>query len=88
MLAASRKRPRMTLRLLAWLAVDMAGVLLFAAGGMYLVNGQALFVRLPTTLIEAAMLLAIGAVLMLVGTANMFRESLPVPPAGGPDGNG
>lgn len=55
----------------------MFGLLLFSAGAMYLATGQTLFVRLPTSLVEAAILLVAGAVLMLIAAANMMREVLP-----------
>ena len=77
---AGRKRLQLTPRVLAWLALDLAGMALFAAGAMFLANGQALFVRLPTDIVEAAVLLVAGGILMLIGAANLLRQVLPETP--------
>ncbi|PLK48684.1 hypothetical protein [Uliginosibacterium sp. TH139] len=65
---------RVTPRLLLWLVLDLVGMVLFAGGALYLAAGQVLFLRLPTTLIEAAVLLVAGGLLMLVAAANLLRE--------------
>lgn len=67
---------RVTPRLLVWLVLDLAGMALFAGGALYLATGKVLFLRLPTTLIEAAVLLVAGGILMLVAAANLLREGL------------
>ena len=80
MLPTGRKRIQFTPRMFAWLALDLFGMLLFAAGVMFLANGQALFVRFPTNIVEAAMLLVAGGVLMLIAAANLLRQMLPERP--------
>lgn len=77
MLPTGRKRLQLTPRVFMWLALDVFGMLLFAAGAMFLANGEALLVKFPTSLIEAAVLLVAGGVLMLVAAANLLREALP-----------
>ncbi|MBS1209895.1 MAG: hypothetical protein H6R19_2293 [Proteobacteria bacterium] len=77
--APGRKQLRLTPRMLGWLGLDLFGMLLFAAGAMFLANGQALLVKLPTNLVEAAILLVAGAILMLIAAANLLREALPRP---------
>ena len=71
------KRIRITPQLFMWLGLDLFGMLLFAAGAMFLANGEALLVKLPSSLVEAAALLVAGAVLMLIAAANLLREALP-----------
>lgn len=77
MLPSGRKRLQLTPRVFAWLALNVFGMLLFAAGAMFLANGEALLVKLPTSLVEAAVLLVAGGVLMLIAAANLLREALP-----------
>jgi len=77
--APGRKQLRLTPRVLGWLGLDLFGMLLFAAGAMFLANGQALLVKLPANLVEAAVLLVAGALLMLISAANLLREALPQP---------
>lgn len=79
MLPTGRKRIQFTPRMFAWLGLDLVGMALFAAGAMFLANGQALFVKVPTSIVEAAVLLVAGGVLMLIAAANLLREALPAP---------
>lgn len=74
-----RRRLQLTPCVLVWLALDLFGMALFAAGALFLANGQSLFVRVPSSLIEAAVLLVAGGILMLIAAANLLREALPGP---------
>lgn len=60
-------------RLLLWLGLDLFGMLLFGLGAVYLANGQSLLKDLPGSLVEAAILLVAGGVLMLIAAANCLR---------------
>ncbi len=75
--AGGRKRLQLTPRMFAWLGLDLFGMLLFAAGAMFLANGEALLVKVPSSIVEAAVLLVAGGVLMLIAAANLLREALP-----------
>ncbi|MDP5240108.1 hypothetical protein Q9Q94_11245 [Uliginosibacterium sp. 31-16] len=77
MLPNGRKRIQLTPRMFAWLGLDLFGMLLFAAGAMFLANGEALLVKLPGSVVEAAVLLVAGGLLMLIAAANLLREALP-----------
>lgn len=67
---------RFTPALAGWLLLDVAGMLLFAAGALFLARGQAFFVWLPATPADAVVMLVAGGVLMLVAAANLLRASL------------
>lgn len=71
------KRLQITPRLLLWLGLDGLGVLLFAAGALFLFNGTVLFVKLPESMVEAAFLLVSGGILMLIAGVNLLKVFLP-----------
>ncbi|GAB2889765.1 hypothetical protein GCM10027046_17830 [Uliginosibacterium flavum] len=77
MLPTGRKRLQLTPRVFMWLGLDVFGMLLFAAGAMFLANGEALLVKFPTSIVESAVSLVAGGVLMLIAAANLLREALP-----------
>lgn len=82
-----RPRLQLTPRVMGWLALDLVGMALFAGGALFLAGGHSLFGRLPTSIVEAAVLLVSGGILMLVAAANLLREVLPHPggrPEAGP----
>ncbi|MEW5890810.1 MAG: hypothetical protein AB1768_17640 [Pseudomonadota bacterium] len=73
----ARPRPRPTPRLLAFFAVDMAGLYLFAAGLVFLVRGESILGRgLPSSTAEAVVALVAGLAVMVWAAAQMLRESL------------
>ena len=72
MLPAGRKPLSLSPRLILWLGLDLLGMALFAVGALYLANGQALLGRLPSSIVEAAVFLVAGGVLMLMAAANVL----------------
>jgi hypothetical protein len=73
----ARARLRPTLRLLAFFAVDMVGLYLFAAGLVFLARGESILGRtLPSSTAEAVVALVAGLAVMVWAAAHMLRESL------------
>lgn len=76
-LGANRPRPTLTLPIMMWALVDVAGMTLLAIGGMYLAQGKALFFRdFPSTQPEAWGCLVLGVGLMWYAVARILRELL------------
>lgn len=73
----SGQRPRFTLKVFLFLAIDVAGMLLFATGLFWLVHGQWLLVRgFPNGPIEASTATAAGFLLMIWAGAQLLRHFL------------
>ncbi len=71
-----RRKLQLTPRTALWLLLDVAGMLSFAAGVMYLVQGASLFGRWPADTLQAGVMIAAGAVLMLFAAAQLLRAAL------------
>jgi hypothetical protein len=72
----TRRKLHLTPQVAVWLLLDVCGMLLFAAGAMFMANAQALFVRWPGSMFEAGLMLVAGGVLMLVAAARLLRATL------------
>ena len=71
------QRPRLTLKILLYAVFDVAGMVLFATGVLWLAQGQSLFVSgFPTSRAEAIMATIAGLVLMLWAASRILRELL------------
>ncbi len=71
------QRPRLTLPILFFAAVDIAGMVLFATGAMWFAHGTPLFIpNYPNDPFEAGVALAGGLLLMVWAAARILRELL------------
>ena len=71
------QRPRLTLPILLFAAVDIAGMVLFATGAMWFAHGTPLFIpNYPNDPFEAGVALAGGLLLMVWAAARILRELL------------
>ena len=71
------QRPRLTLPILLFAAVDIAGMVLFATGAMWFAHGTPLFIpNYPNGSFEAGAALAGGLLLMVWAAARILRELL------------
>ena len=69
------KRPRLTVRLLLYALLDVAGTLILASGAMWLARGETLFLPgFPTGTASALITVAAGVALMVRGVAGILRE--------------
>jgi len=69
------KRPRLTVRLLLYALLDVAGILILASGAMWLARGETLFLPgFPTGTASALITVAAGVALMVRGVAGILRE--------------
>ena len=68
-------RPRLTLVILLFAAVDIVGMVLIATGIMWFAHGMPLFIRdFPTNMVEAGVSVAGGLVMMIWSAAQILRE--------------
>ncbi len=68
-------RPRLTLVILLFAVVDVAGMVLIATGIMWFVHGTPLFIPgFPTNMIEAGVSTVAGLLMMLWSAARILRE--------------
>lgn len=68
-------RPRLTLAILGWAAVDVAGLVSLSAGALFLVRDQSFLLRsFPSTTGEALACVTAGLGLMLWAAARLLRE--------------
>jgi hypothetical protein len=69
------QRPQLTFKILFYAAFDVAGMISFATGAMWLARKQALFVEgFPTNTIQAVIATVAGLLLMLWAAAQIMRE--------------
>ena len=73
-------RLRLTPKVLAYIACDVLGIVLFSSGSLWLIRGLPLFFRdFPATKAEAFIALGGGLVLMVYAIARLLREMLEMP---------
>ena len=70
-------RPRLTLAILLFAAIDIVGMLLFATGAMWFAHGKPLFIPgFPGSMVEAGAATAGGLLLMFWAASRILRELL------------
>ena len=70
-----RQRPRVTQKVMLFALIDVAGILVFSSGAMWLGRGQTLFIPdFPTSTPAALITIVGGIILMLWGTGQMLNE--------------
>ena len=73
-------RPRLTLAILLYAIIDVAGMVFFATGAMWFVHGKPLFIPgFPGNMFEAGGAIAGGLLLMFWAAAQILRELLRQP---------
>lgn len=73
-------RPRITPMVLFYALFDVAGMLVFSSGAVWLAKGQQLFLGdFPSSTAEAVLVCLAGAALMLWAAARILRELLKQP---------
>ncbi len=81
-------RPQLTLKILLYAIFDVAGMVLFATGALWLAQGKALFIAgFPTSTLEAITVLVVGLALMLWAASRILRELLKRPANTAREGN-
>jgi len=74
------QRPQLTFKILFYAVFDVAGMVLFATGAMWLARKQALFIEdFPTSTAEAVAASVAGLLLMFWAAAQIMRELLTRP---------
>jgi hypothetical protein len=73
-------RPRLTLKILLYALLDVAGMVLFASGALWLIQKQSLFINgFPANLAEGVVGLLAGLLLMFWAAAKILRELIKRP---------
>lgn len=73
----NHQRPRLTLKILFYASFDVAGMVLFATGALWLAQRQPLFIQgFPESMAEAVAATVAGLLLMLWAAAQILRELL------------
>lgn len=71
------QRPQLTFKILLYAIFDVAGMVLFATGVMWITQGKALFVAdFPTSMTEAIATVIVGLALMIWAASRILRELL------------
>ena len=79
--AQSQKRPRSTLKILLYAIFDVVGMVLFAAGALWLTQGTALFTPdFPANRMEA-LIATVGGLLLMFWAATKILRTLLTRPA-------
>lgn len=82
------QRPQLTFKILLYAIFDVAGMVLFATGAMWLAQGKALFIAdFPTSMTEAVATVIAGLVLMIWAASQILRELLKRPANTAQEGN-
>lgn len=77
------QRPRLTLKVLFYAIFDVAGMILFATGVIWLARDETLFIRdFPNNAVQAVLALLGGIALMLWAAAQIVRELIKQPQPG------
>lgn len=78
--AQQTPRPRPTLKILLYAVFDVAGMVMFATGAMWLARRQALFVAdFPVNMTQAVIVSVGGLLLMLWAASRILREMITRP---------
>ena len=73
-------RPQLTLKIMFYAILDVAGMVQFATGAMWLGRGQALFIPdFPTGTLQAIILVISGLLLMVWAVTRILGELLKRP---------
>ena len=74
------QRPQLTLKIMLYAILDVAGMVFFATGALWLTKGQSLFVAgFPSSTAEAIAATVGGLVVMLWSAAQILRELMTQP---------
>lgn len=76
MMQPGRRRLPLTPATAGWLLLDVCGMLLFAAGALYLARGEAFFIHWPAAPWQAGLTILAGIALMLFAAAHLLRSTL------------
>jgi len=81
------QRPRLTLKILLYAIFDVAGMVLFATGAVWLAQRQTLFVSgFPGSMLEAIIVVVVGLALMFWAASQILCELLKRPANNGREG--
>lgn len=79
-------RPKLTATLVQWALVDLAGMLVLAVGGYYLLRGETLIAGFPSSTLEAIAVVVVGIGMIFAAAVKLLAEVMAQMPQAGQDG--
>lgn len=78
-------RPKLTATLIQWALVDVAGMLVLALGGIYLLRDENIIAGFPSSTLEAIAVVVVGVGMIFAAAVKMLAEVLAQTPPPGQD---
>lgn len=79
-------RPKLTFSILQWALLDVAGMLVLALGGFYLLRDENIIPGFPSSTLEAIAVVVVGIGMIFASAVKMLAEVMAQMPAPGQDG--
>jgi hypothetical protein len=80
-----RFRPKLTASILQWALLDVAGMVVLALGGFYLLREQTIIPGFPSSTLEAIAAVVVGIGMIFVAAVKMLAEIMAQAPRAGQD---
>jgi hypothetical protein len=79
-------RPKLTWTIMQWALLDVAGMVVLALGGFYLLRDENLIAGFPSSTLEAIAVVVVGIGMIFAAAVKMLAEVMAQAPGPGPDG--
>lgn len=79
-------RPKLTFSILQWALLDVAGMLVLALGGFYLLRDENIIPGFPSSTLEAIAVVVVGIGMIFAAAVKMLAEVMAQAPPSGQDG--
>lgn len=78
-------RPKLTFSILQWALLDVAGMLVLALGGFYLLRDENIIPGFPSSTLEAIAVVVVGIGMIFASAVKMLAEVMAQAPGPGQD---
>jgi type III secretory pathway component EscV len=79
-------RPKLTVSILQWALLDVAGMVVLAIGGFYLMRDETLIPGFPSSTLEAIAVVVVGIGMIFAAAVKMLAEIMAQAPQAGQGG--
>jgi uncharacterized protein DUF1418 len=79
-------RPKLTASILQWALLDVAGMVVLAIGGFYLMRDETLIPGFPSSTLEAIAVVVVGIGMIFAAAVKMLAEIMAQAPQAGQGG--
>ena len=79
-------RPKLTAAIMQWALLDVAGILVLAVGGFYLLRNETLIAGFPSSTLEAIAVVVVGIGMIFAAAVKMLAEVMAQMPQAGQGG--